>query len=170
MGGAVALELALSRPELVKGLVLVSTLPSWNGPFPPSDAVKKLFGQTEMTRELLARVYDAVFGSEYKEKVSADEYVDYRLNDEYPQPLSSYLNQLGALEKFNLADSISTISARTLIVAGSEDRVVPPQNALWMAERIPRSEMEIFKGAGHMLPIEMPGRLAAKILAWTPQG
>lgn len=167
IGGAVAMDLALRRPELVKDLTLASALPSWSGPFPPSDRVKALFRKTEVSRELLADVYDVIFGSQYKKKVSVEKYIDYRLTDEYPQSVSAYLNQLHALDTFDFTKNVSSIFAKTLVIAGDEDRVVPLQNAAWLKEKIPDAEMEIFHGVGHMVPVEAPDRLAMKILSRT---
>jgi 3-oxoadipate enol-lactonase len=164
MGGTVAMELAISRPELVERLALVSTPPSWNGPFPPPEHTRELFRRTDVSPELLTEVYETIFGSEYRKRTPAQGYIDLRLNDENPQPLYAYLNQLHALETHELNKNIPSISAPTLIVAGNEDKVVPPQNASWLKENIPGARLKLFEGAGHMIPVEMPDRLAAEIL------
>lgn len=164
MGGVVAMELAIRRPELVEKLVLVSTLPSWHGPFPPTEDTQSLFRRTDVSPELLAAVFERIFGSKYKKKNSAKDYIDFRLSDDNPQPLYAYLNQLDAMETYGLNKNICSISVPTLIVAGNEDKVVPPQNASWLKENIPGARLKIFEGGGHMIPVEMPEQLAAEIL------
>lgn len=163
LGGIVAMELAARRPELVKRLVLVSTLPSWNGPFSPPAQTRDLFRRTDVNDELLTEVYEKIFGSLYKNRVSAREYIDFRMSDENPQPLHAYLAQLHALEGADVTERLRSISAPTLIITGDEDQVVPPQNSSWLKEKIPGSRLEIFEGAGHMIPIEMPEQLADTI-------
>jgi pimeloyl-ACP methyl ester carboxylesterase len=164
MGGCVAMQLALDRPDLVRELVLVSTLPSWHGPYPPCEALNKLFHRTDVCEELLSEVYKEIFGAEYRRRISSKEYVSQRMNDEFPQPVEGYLGQLAALEKFDVRERVGSISAETLVVAGTDDRVVPIENSSWLAERIPNARLEIVEGAGHMIPIERPDGLASIIL------
>ena len=163
MGGCVAMQLALDRPDLVGRLVLVSTLPSWHGPYPPCEALNKLFHRTDACEELLSDVYEAIFGGTYRKRVPAKEYVAERMNDEFPQAVDAYLGQLAALESFDVRERVSSISAETLIVAGSDDHVVPLDNSRWLNDKIPNSRLEILEGAGHMIPVEMPGELASII-------
>lgn len=164
MGGCVALELVLSHPELVNRLILVSTIPSWNGPYPPSEGLKVLFRRTDVGEALLIEVYENIFGERYRERVPAGEYVAQRMNDEFPQTVEAYLGQLAALEAFDVRDRVNSISAETLVVAGTDDRVVPMQNSLWLSERIPHARLETIEGAGHMIPVEYPDRLSAIIV------
>lgn len=166
MGGCVALELALGRQELVRRLVLVSTIPSWHGPYPPSEKVKTLFRRTDVSEALLIEVYETIFGARYRDTVSPKEYVAERMGDEFPQPVEAYLGQLAALESFDVRDRVNAISAETLVVVGAEDRVLPPENSRWLAERIPNARLESVEGAGHMVPIETPDELAALITPW----
>jgi 3-oxoadipate enol-lactonase len=163
MGGCVALELALDRPELVRRLVLVSTIPSWRGPYAPSERLKVLFRRTDVSEELLIEVYETIFGAGYREKVPPEEYVARRMDDEFPQPVEAYLSQLAALEAFDVRDRVGSISAETLVVAGTDDRVVPVENSRWLADKVPGARLETIEGAGHMVPVERPGELAAII-------
>ena len=163
LGGIVGMDLAGRMPELVKRLVLVSTLPSFSGPFPPSSHTRELFRRTDVSPELLTEVYETIFGSSYKKRVSAGEYIEFRMNNENPQPLNAYLNQLHTLEAADVRKSVPLISAPTLIIAGKEDQVVSPENSSWLGEKIPGSKLTLFEGAGHMIPIEMPDQLAERI-------
>ncbi len=160
LGGLVGMDLAARRPELVSHLILVSTLACWNSPFPPPTQTQELFHETEVSAPLLTQVYETIFGSAYREKISANDYIAFRLGEKNPQPLDAYLHQLQALEKADVRDRLARISAPTLIVAGSEDRVVPPQNASWLQQQIRGSTLKTFEHTGHMLPLEQPQLLA----------
>jgi pimeloyl-ACP methyl ester carboxylesterase len=46
----------------------------------------------------------------------------------------------------------------TLVVAGDEDTVYPPDVARHVARRIPGAELVMIKGAGHLVNLERPGR------------
>lgn len=161
MGGCVALKLALERPDLVNKLVLVSTLPSWKGPMGPSDDVDALFHRTDVSEGLLVEVYETIFGAAYRGRVSAEDYVAQRMDDEYPQTADSYLGQLAALEGFDVRERVGRIESQTIIVVGTDDMVVPPENSRWLAENIPHARLETIEGAGHMLPVECPAEFTS---------
>lgn len=163
MGGMVAMDLAATRPELVERLILVSTLPAWDCPFPPPAKTRELFRRTDVSPELLTEVYETIFGSAYKKKVSAREYVDFRMSDENPQSLDDYLLQLRALEASDVREKVRLITVPALMIVGGEDKVAPPGNSVWLKENIHNAELKVLEGSGHMLPIEMPERLAEKI-------
>ncbi len=55
-----------------------------------------------------------------------------------------------------------TISVPTLLLAGTEDHVVPPAHSTWLAERIPGAELWSRGGEGHVSVL----RHAADALAW----
>ena len=51
---------------------------------------------------------------------------------------------------------IENIRVPTLIIAGEEDTVYPPELARGMARRIPGAELATMKGAGHLANLEHP--------------
>jgi len=124
MGGEVALDLAVRHSDVIDDLFLVSTLASWKRPHPPSEKTWEIFSNTEVNRELLAEVFNIIFGPAYKEIHSADEYIDFRLSDPDPQPVFSYLNQLNACKNFDLYDKVSEINSNTLVITGDSDHVM----------------------------------------------
>jgi pimeloyl-ACP methyl ester carboxylesterase len=50
---------------------------------------------------------------------------------------------------------LSRINVPTLILFGAHDKVVPPDNAALLAEKIADSKVLIFPDAGHFFPIEI---------------
>ncbi|HEX2220975.1 MAG TPA: alpha/beta fold hydrolase, partial [Candidatus Limnocylindria bacterium] len=48
-----------------------------------------------------------------------------------------------------VTDRLGEISAPTLVLAGGQDRVVPPDVTRLVAERIPGARLEIDPGCGH---------------------
>jgi pimeloyl-ACP methyl ester carboxylesterase len=66
----------------------------------------------------------------------------------------------------SLKDEIGRITAPTLIVAGDDDIGSTPQMAATLHERIRGSEVLVLPGARHMLPLELPVRLAALLEAF----
>jgi len=49
---------------------------------------------------------------------------------------------------------LPTIAVPTLVVAGSDDQLIPPTDARAMAEAIPNAHFATIPGAGHLAPIE----------------
>jgi pimeloyl-ACP methyl ester carboxylesterase len=67
---------------------------------------------------------------------------------------------IGALEALiarpDSTSTLATIDVPTLIIVGDEDVITPPKEAKRLQEGIPRSRLEILKGAGHLSNVERP--------------
>jgi pimeloyl-ACP methyl ester carboxylesterase len=59
-----------------------------------------------------------------------------------------------------LADRLRSIEARTLIVMGTEDRIVPPETGQLLKAHIPRSHLIYVHGAAHAVEFDRPKRVA----------
>ena len=57
------------------------------------------------------------------------------------------------------------VTAKTLLIWGSEDRIVPPIVGQQYREAIPKSRLEIVQGAGHFVEYEETDRVAGLIAA-----
>ena len=58
------------------------------------------------------------------------------------------------------------ITARTLVLSGSADKIVRPVNSTILAEGIPRSELVILQGCGHQVLEEQPVICSQAILGF----
>jgi len=159
MGGVVALDMALNHSDKIDKLALVSTMPASMDMYPIPDFVMSLFVRTDVSPMLIEMIYDVLFGSTFKIIHSAKEWVDFKMNDDNPQPADAYLNQLNAVKSFDLRSKVEKLKLPTLIVAGDEDLVIPPKNAQWLHEHIKGSKMVMLETVGHMIPLESPERL-----------
>ena len=164
MGGLVAQTIAIKHPEIFDKLILVSTTPAWGKPFPFDPKAVETFDQTEATTETITAVFNIIFGKAYREKVSVEEYINFRMTDPEPQPVEAYLSQLAACKTFDLLDHIAEIQKPTIVIAGSDDHLITPKNAQWLHENIKDSQINILDKIGHMVPIEAPAQLAETLL------
>jgi pimeloyl-ACP methyl ester carboxylesterase len=74
---------------------------------------------------------------------------------------SFFVEQRCQLRELPLLESrLSHIRARTTVVAGDRDPVVPLHSARSLARQIPTSELIVIPGGGHMLAAQHPNRLA----------
>ena len=79
---------------------------------------------------------------------------------EYPTPPECWRAQYDAcIDWAARVTPVEQIEAPTLVVHGDADRVVPYENGVELARRIPGSRFETFTGAGHLLFLESPDRL-----------
>jgi pimeloyl-ACP methyl ester carboxylesterase len=64
-----------------------------------------------------------------------------------------------------LESRLQRITAPTTIVMGAEDKIVPPRCARLLAQQIAEAELIEIERGRHMLPAQIPGRLAEIVLA-----
>ena len=76
----------------------------------------------------------------------------------------TYLEQLPILR-----DLLPTIETPVLIINGARDPVVPPANAEYLHERLPRSKLDI-NDAGHFIWEDAADAYAALVISWWAGG
>ena len=186
LGGYVAQELAISEPDMVRDLVLVSTnsgpgkLVTGKSPF--LNGFLKLWGflptafdasrgpvrlEYAMSGEERMRYgLSLAFSEEYFKNNSdeIDRIMKWRL--ENPQPEYAWRRQLLAGIGYDSSLRSGEIKSRTLLVNGAQDRVVSPESALKLSKRIPDSTLVVLEGAGHLLFIERPEEFNAHVLGF----
>jgi pimeloyl-ACP methyl ester carboxylesterase len=156
LGGFVAQELALVRPDLVDRLVLVGTSYGREGPESMSPwALAEMIGLPSLNAERAVRKgLEAATSDAYRTEnpEEFEQIVRWRLADS--PSLSAYYEQMRAGARFDVARDVGRITSPTLVIHGSEDRYVPAANAVALAEAIPDSRLQILDDAGHLVFIE----------------
>lgn len=148
MGGRVARNVALSAPERVRSLVLISTHPGFDSMTP--DAVKQFVHERRSyTPQSLRRILG-----------SGPSYAAYQelLDSVARIHQASYEKTLEASVAQDRAAPVEKITAPTLVIAGEDDTVYPPKLARELARRIPGAELLIFERTGHLANLEQPER------------
>jgi pimeloyl-ACP methyl ester carboxylesterase len=168
MGGAVALGLAVERPDVVAqrvgALVLINS--SARGPadrpLPRAKAAALDWSLTERVGRhprhglVLTR---ANFGVDARRRdVEAARAIGLASPAARRQGLTRRL--LG----IDLTDRLEEVRVPVLVLAGATDRVVPASESERIAESLPDARLEVFDGAGHMLPMERTAQVAEMIL------
>ncbi len=170
MGGFIAQQLALTRPELVSKLVLAST--NFGGPnhIPVTPEAMKVLTDTDTDPVTRVRNGAAIaFAPGFAEANSdlLDEIVQYRLS--MPVPPEAYNAQMQIGLSLMSADAafenkLPDMEIPTLIFFGEYDIVVPVDNAHLLAELLPNSELMILENTGHLFPLEAPERAAVAMI------
>ncbi|HMQ28613.1 MAG TPA: alpha/beta fold hydrolase, partial [Acidimicrobiales bacterium] len=61
---------------------------------------------------------------------------------------------------------LGAIACPTLVLAGREDQLTPPEPQLEMAHAIPDATLVLLPRCGHLAPLERPEAVARQLLAW----
>jgi 3-oxoadipate enol-lactonase len=158
LGGMVAQELAITRPERVDGLVLACTTPGWPFAYPMPAATVRLIGATAgLTAEAALRRHteNALSAATVQHRPElVDRLVRLQSSRRMDTEIRSAQARAGARYAGRLRQA--RIQARTLVVHGGADTVVDPRNARLLAERIPGAQLALFPGLGHLLFWEDP--------------
>lgn len=63
---------------------------------------------------------------------------------------------LSACDDFNIIGELAGISLPISVIVGEDDRLTPVKYAKFLADRLPRSVLNIIPGAGHLAMVEKP--------------
>ncbi len=154
MGGRIARNVALRAPERLHSLVLISTNPGFNAL--SSERVMQFVNERrtrtpQSLRRLLGSKPNQAAYEELLDSVS-------RVHE------ASYQKTLEASVAQDRAAPIEKISVPTLVMAGEEDTVYPPELAREMARRIPGAELHMFERTGHLANLEQPDKFNQVVL------
>lgn len=172
LGGMIAQEIALRHPGRVERLVLACTAPGGALSERPSPEALAAFARDpsedlEMqVRRTIPYLYTERYCREKAEEVEA--FVRRRL--ERPADASGVAAQLAAATGHDAGERLAGIAAPTLVITGSEDRLVPPENSRRIAERIPGSLLVLLPGAPHRLFAENAEAFNREVLAFLDPG
>ncbi len=161
MGAAVAVQLALDDPTLVRGLVLVS--PWMHADEHVNALVEKLLllAEADSMADHMDLFFRYLFPPAYLEKDPPE--LD-RLRDlalEQNAKMVAYAWAAG--QTFDLRSQLSEIKVPTLVIAGMNDLFSPPYLARAVAERMVKVELEFWEDTGHFPFIEDPLRFNRRL-------
>lgn len=166
VGGMIALDYAITRPEKVKALVLcdtaakIGTAEMWNERI---DTLRA-HGMAYLAPAILPRWFSPGF----KESDPAA-YQGYH-NMLVRTPLEGYIATCQAIREADLRESVTTLHLPALVICGAADAATPPDLVRGLAEALPHARFEIIEGAGHLPSIEQPAALAEAIDHFLKEG
>jgi pimeloyl-ACP methyl ester carboxylesterase len=157
MGGAIAQELALARPDLVRSLVL-------NGTWCRGDRfLHEVFRnwiwsaqKADGIRDFLVAVNLWCFAPRIWNDGTMDGWLDEAEASPHAQSVDAFTRSAEALIRHDSADRIGAISAPTLVTVGELDLCLPERYSRAIVERVPGARLIVFRGAGHQPFQEVP--------------
>jgi len=157
MGGAIAQELALARPDLVASLVLVGT---WCR----TDAhQRRLFEswawmarRADCDEAFVRSLFLWVYTRRAHLDGAVETWVAQALAEEHPQSTDAFVRTIDAIKAHDAADRLAQVNVPTLIVAGEQDLICPPDLQRDLAEHLTNSELRLLPGEAHQPFQEAP--------------
>jgi len=166
MGGMVAQEMALNYPEKVKGLILAATDCGITQRIKARPEVSRLFSDMVSLGTPEAKL--AAAGCLYaRQTFETKTEVIQRYNEvsmRFPASQEIMAKQWAAVTQHDACSRLQNIFSPTLTLTGSEDVLIPPENAKIMAERIPDARMSAIDAGGHLFPIEQPQQFNGAVI------
>ncbi len=160
LGGLVAQELALTRPERVQTLTLVGTCGSL-------DAKRRMLmelwrGMAEHGLPLELRIKQRLIWTLHDLTFKQEDLIEgmwrFYSSDDAPMEDRVFVRQVQAVLDHDTLDRVERIDQPTLIVCGEQDILTPPHLHRQLANRIPNSRLVQIPGAGHLVAAEMAPR------------
>ena len=185
LGGAVAVKLAATRPDLVKTLTLIS--PALPDPRPHLDQVHFAVISLPGVGPRVLRKYDALpprsrvadviatcFAdpARFPQQRFAAEVAELAQRDTLDHATAALIGTIRTLTadffrkgRHTAWRDAARITAPTLVIYGSQDRVVDPRQAGRAARAFPNSKIVVLPRTGHLAHMEHPAQVAAEITA-----
>jgi pimeloyl-ACP methyl ester carboxylesterase len=157
MGGAIAQELCLQRPDLVRSSVLISSWPRLNEyavrVFEHMKAVRAGVGLEHFMDLIQLWIFTAPYYADHSDDLAQGR-ADAAATED-PQPQHGFDGQADACITHDCADRLGEITAPTLVVAGEDDIFTPLAFSRALADGIPNAELAVWPDAGHAVHWEV---------------
>ncbi|NPV91163.1 MAG: alpha/beta hydrolase [Firmicutes bacterium] len=143
MGGNIALQAAISFPQLVGGLILVGS----GARMPVNPQMLEQLNQGTFDTSFLKIAYSkevdpALLQSELEKWVHASQ--------------QQLFEDFTACNSFDVSDRIETIKAPTLVLVGDQDKMTPLKSSQFLNLGINGSTLVVIPGSGHHPMLEKP--------------
>jgi len=158
MGGMIAQEIAVKYGQRVNGLILACTHCGGLHTVQPApgileDLSESLFaGTPEATQKGMKSLF-----SDRTIQQNPDVVQRYgEVSKRFPPAVQVLLYQIKAIQGHDTWEGLNRIENPTLVLTGSEDALIPPENSRILSERIPHARLQVIEKVGHQLFIEEP--------------
>ncbi len=166
MGGMIALEYALEYRR-AETLTLLGTTPGGDLAEPiPEETLETIFdtpkgaSERETIRHRMRPAFNDRFTNRNPHLI--DQITEWRLEQDADDVARTA--QAAAGGGFDVADQLGRIGQPTLIIHGTDDRVVPVENGELLDQRLPNSRLETVAGGSHLTHLEEADRVNSLLL------
>ncbi len=154
LGGAAALEVARTRPELVEGLVVVASGARLPVPEHAMARIREDFA-AERDRLLAGFADDPAAAGARAAREAIDACGPDVLEADY-----------AACRSVDLRGRLGGVRVPVLVVAGGDDPLTPPWMSEELARELPHANMVVIPGARHLPMADVPATLSGLVAAY----
>ncbi|MBI2391669.1 MAG: alpha/beta hydrolase [Deltaproteobacteria bacterium] len=172
-GGVIAQEIATSHAHRVEALVLCNTM---------DRARYDHFGLNMFTLATVVHMSAFALPMRYRRPIlrwvgshrgfvldpspGNEALIDYILEYGTLHGLGANIDRMIAGSKARYAEKLASITAPTLLLRGTEDRVVSHATMEAMKARIPGAELALIEGGGHCCQVTLPDETNRVLVGW----
>ncbi|WP_427449829.1 alpha/beta fold hydrolase [Litorimonas sp. WD9-15] len=143
-GGGPAQQFAWQCKDMTRRLVLCATTTGVTMiPGNPKALSKMASPKRYIDRDFLKKNFETLYGD------AAGNAGEFSINM-MPPSVKGYLYQLMAMMGYSTLPFIRRIKAKSLVIMGDKDHIVPVANGKFLNLMLPRSKLRVIKGAGHL--------------------
>ncbi len=176
MGGMIAQEVAINYPERVKKLVLGCTFARRDETSGHSAEYHRLLGLAEdcpndvilniPIDKYMSTIYSLASGNRLVQMLMGPvAMIRFKLGNN-----TGVKGQLEAILNHDTQERLHMIQAPTLVMTGTEDRLIKPSSSEVLASRIPNTRLVKFEGGAHAFFVAMRGRFTKEVLDFLTAG
>jgi 3-oxoadipate enol-lactonase len=154
MGGMIAQEYALEF-DRTRSLTLFCSSPGGDvAESMPAETREWMFGVPEDLdeREQIRYKMTPAMTDELADSDVIEDVIDWRLESDAPDDARQA--QAAGVTEFDASDRLGDVDVPALVMHGTDDRVLPVENARLLHERLPDSRLELVEGGPHLFFIE----------------
>lgn len=164
-GGAVAMSLALTHPELVRALVVLNSFPRFLPQFRLQLAIAALRLVPWQTMPLVRRLTAFRLHSRHTHRTEIRRFLEVTRETRR----DGYLARLRILQQYDVRERLGALRRPTLFLASELDHLVPSvREGRYMAERVPGATLRVLTGHGHICMIAPDFDLERLLHDWRP--
>jgi 3-oxoadipate enol-lactonase len=162
LGGMVGMWLAANAPARVSALALCCT--SAHVPaaqlYTDRAALVRSAGMTSVAEQVVARWFTPAFRDRYP--ATPARFVTTLETEVVPE---GYAGCCEAIAAMDLRPQLTSVKARTLVIAGADDPALPPWHGAVIAAAIAGARLRVIRGASHLANVSQPAEVSAALLA-----
>jgi pimeloyl-ACP methyl ester carboxylesterase len=170
VGGGIAQLIALDAESRLRSLCLINPVGYDYWPVPAVETLR-----LPIIRQMVMASFDlGTLKALVRHGLAQPERLDAALLARFAEPFSTqagrqsflaFLRALSASELMERADELRRITLPTLLMHGAQDQYLSAEITRRLAEDIPGAQLETLEGAGHFAMLEVPDRIAERLLA-----
>ena len=165
MGGMVAMEAARQAPERIAGLALLGTTARPETPEMRTlrEAAIVLFAQGRAREVIEGNVGFAFHPDQASDPALVASYLEFVMRAGAEQLIRQ---NRAVMDRPDARVHLPQLRCPALVMCGDSDQLTPPENSQEIARLVPGAQLALVPRCGHMLTMEKPGIVNARLLEW----